>query len=199
MRAQTTRYVMPFEELGKQDAAAAGAKGANLGELVNAGFPVPTGFVVTAQAYLTAMEHCDVRTEITDILTTVPPLVDQPAEVAAACGPGSGTRRTRSCAARRATTCSSTSTSAPAPHGCSPTTRPSGWLGWPRRSNSTTGLRTTWNGRSPRTALDRMPGLLMVYAVQAADLGLGVGLSPQVAAALPGLVDRVVAELTAPH
>jgi len=40
-----------FEELGKADVAKAGGKGANLGELVKAGLPVPPGFVITAQAY----------------------------------------------------------------------------------------------------------------------------------------------------
>ena len=43
--------------------------------------------------------------------------------------------------------------------------------------------------------LDRLPGRLVVYAVEAADLELGVGLGPEVAAALPGLVDAVRAEL----
>ncbi len=41
-----------FEDLGKADVNKAGGKGANLGELVKAGLPVPPGFVVTAQAYL---------------------------------------------------------------------------------------------------------------------------------------------------
>ena len=40
-----------FEEIGKTDVNKAGGKGANLGELVKAGLPVPPGFVVTAQAY----------------------------------------------------------------------------------------------------------------------------------------------------
>ncbi len=40
-----------FEEIGKSDVNKAGGKGANLGELVKAGLPVPPGFVVTAQAY----------------------------------------------------------------------------------------------------------------------------------------------------
>ncbi|MDD5313397.1 MAG: phosphoenolpyruvate synthase [Dehalococcoidia bacterium] len=40
-----------FEELGKGDVVKAGGKGANLGELVKAGLPVPPGFVITAQAY----------------------------------------------------------------------------------------------------------------------------------------------------
>jgi pyruvate, water dikinase len=41
-----------FADLGKTDTHKAGGKGANLGELVRAGLPVPGGFVVTAQAYL---------------------------------------------------------------------------------------------------------------------------------------------------
>jgi len=41
-----------FEDLGKSDVSKAGGKGANLGELVRAGLPVPPGFVITAQAYL---------------------------------------------------------------------------------------------------------------------------------------------------
>ena len=41
-----------FEDLGKSDVNKAGGKGANLGELVKAGLPVPGGFVITAQAYL---------------------------------------------------------------------------------------------------------------------------------------------------
>jgi pyruvate,water dikinase len=40
-----------FEEIGKADVNKAGGKGANLGELVKAGLPVPPGFVITAQAY----------------------------------------------------------------------------------------------------------------------------------------------------
>lgn len=44
-------------------------------------------------------------------------------------------------------------------------------------------------------ALDRLPAGLVVYAVEAADVDLGVGLSPEVAAALPRLADAVRAEL----
>ena len=43
--------------------------------------------------------------------------------------------------------------------------------------------------------LDRMPGELVVYAVEAADVNLGVGLSAAVAAAVPEVADRVRAEL----
>jgi rifampicin phosphotransferase len=43
--------VAPLAELSAQDLPLAGGKGANLGELIRAGFPVPDGFVVTTAAY----------------------------------------------------------------------------------------------------------------------------------------------------
>ena len=44
-------YVRSFSELGAGDLALAGGKGANLGELVQAGLPVPPGFVLVTSAY----------------------------------------------------------------------------------------------------------------------------------------------------
>ena len=44
-------YIRPFAELGRGDLAAAGGKGANLGELTRAGLPVPPGFVLSTAAY----------------------------------------------------------------------------------------------------------------------------------------------------
>lgn len=43
--------------------------------------------------------------------------------------------------------------------------------------------------------LDRAPRRLVVYAVEAADLGFGDSLSPDVAAAVPGVVRAVLGEL----
>jgi pyruvate,water dikinase len=45
------RSILGLHELGKEDVALAGGKGANLGELIRIGVPVPTGFVVTSDAY----------------------------------------------------------------------------------------------------------------------------------------------------
>jgi hydrogenase maturation protease len=45
-------------------------------------------------------------------------------------------------------------------------------------------------------ALSRLPRRLVAFGVEAADIGYGPGLSPAVAAALPNLVDAVLAELT---
>ena len=53
--------VLPLSEISRVDVALAGGKGANLGELINAGFPVPRGFVITAPAYLAALDAAGVR------------------------------------------------------------------------------------------------------------------------------------------
>ena len=45
------RLIRPLGDLGRDDLETAGGKGANLGELIRAGFPVPPGFVVTTEAY----------------------------------------------------------------------------------------------------------------------------------------------------
>ncbi len=45
-------------------------------------------------------------------------------------------------------------------------------------------------------ALDRMPGTLIVHAVEAADLGQGPGLTPAVAAVIGTLADAVLRDLT---
>ena len=57
---------MWLDELGKESVSVAGGKGANLGELTRAGFSVPPGFVVTAPAYLQAMEEAGVRADLRD-------------------------------------------------------------------------------------------------------------------------------------
>ena len=53
-----------FDDISKQDVAVAGGKGANLGELTRAGLPVPPGFVVTASAYLEALDIAGVRADL---------------------------------------------------------------------------------------------------------------------------------------
>lgn len=40
-----------FNEIGRGDLSVAGGKGANLGEMFNAGFPVPEGFIVSSESY----------------------------------------------------------------------------------------------------------------------------------------------------
>ncbi len=45
------RLVAPLADFGKDDLPLAGGKGANLGELIRAGYDVPPGFIVTTAAY----------------------------------------------------------------------------------------------------------------------------------------------------
>jgi len=65
--------VVWFTELSLDDEDRVGGKGANLGELTRAGFPVPPGFVITAGAFLTAMEQGGVRAEMAEGTRSVDP------------------------------------------------------------------------------------------------------------------------------
>lgn len=65
------KHVEFFEELRKEDVAIAGGKGANLGELTNAGIPVPPGFVVTSKTYDQFIKETGIFDEIMDILDAV--------------------------------------------------------------------------------------------------------------------------------
>jgi nucleotide-binding universal stress UspA family protein/phosphohistidine swiveling domain-containing protein len=61
-----------FSELGMDNLAIAGGKGANLGELTRAGLPVPPGFVITAPAYLETMQRSGLRQELAQCAAQVP-------------------------------------------------------------------------------------------------------------------------------
>ncbi len=50
MNKKTARILM-FNQVRKTDIPLVGGKGANLGEMIHAGIPVPDGFIVTAGAY----------------------------------------------------------------------------------------------------------------------------------------------------
>ena len=72
-----------FADLKVTDALIAGGKGANLGELTSAGLPVPPGFVVTADAYLEALERTGVRSKLVDLVAAVSPTDESSVEEAA--------------------------------------------------------------------------------------------------------------------
>ncbi|GGS28389.1 phosphoenolpyruvate synthase [Actinokineospora fastidiosa] len=61
-----TRWVSTLSEVDSEDVATVGGKGANLGELMAAGFPVPDGFVVTADAFRRSMVDAGVRVDDPD-------------------------------------------------------------------------------------------------------------------------------------
>jgi pyruvate,water dikinase len=50
------KFVVWFHDVTKEDIPLVGGKGANLGEMTNAGIPVPQGFIVTAEAYFYFIE-----------------------------------------------------------------------------------------------------------------------------------------------
>jgi rifampicin phosphotransferase len=55
------KFVASLRDFGRDDVSSAGGKGANLGELVRAGLPVPDGFVITTAAYGAAVQPLDLR------------------------------------------------------------------------------------------------------------------------------------------
>lgn len=62
------KYVVWFKDVDRDDIESVGGKGANLGEMTKAGFPVPPGFIITVQAYYQFLDHNNLRVRIHDIL-----------------------------------------------------------------------------------------------------------------------------------
>ncbi|MCK4319327.1 phosphoenolpyruvate synthase [Candidatus Micrarchaeota archaeon] len=62
------KNIMWFEELSKDSLAEVGGKGANLGEMINEGFPVPNGFCTTSEAYYKHLDYNNLREKIGDML-----------------------------------------------------------------------------------------------------------------------------------
>ena len=75
-QATHVRRIVDLSEVGLADVGLVGGKGANLGEMIAAGFPVPPGFVVTAEAYLDAMEHAGLRDELAEHARTAGELAE---------------------------------------------------------------------------------------------------------------------------
>lgn len=67
----TTAAIRQFSELSRADVPFAGGKGANLGELMAAGLPVPPGFVVGAPAYAAFVDQTGLRARIAEHLSGV--------------------------------------------------------------------------------------------------------------------------------
>ena len=60
--------VVWLEEVGKNDLAIVGGKGASLGEMINIGVPVPGGFAVTAQAFRDFINKAGIAKELFEAL-----------------------------------------------------------------------------------------------------------------------------------
>lgn len=63
-----SKNILWFEEVGKDDGALVGGKGANLGELTKSGFPVPHGYIITAQAYFDYIKATGLDQKIGSVL-----------------------------------------------------------------------------------------------------------------------------------
>jgi len=70
-QSKADKIVLWFEEITKDDLPLAGGKGANLGELVHAGIPVPPGFVVSANAYRRFIKETGLLDKINKMLEEV--------------------------------------------------------------------------------------------------------------------------------
>jgi pyruvate,water dikinase len=57
-----------FKDIDKHDTPLVGGKGANLGEMTKAGFPVPNGFAITIEAYDAFLAENDIAKKIYDTL-----------------------------------------------------------------------------------------------------------------------------------
>ena len=65
----TEQSILWFDALSRSSTPIAGGKGANLGEMTRAGLPVPPGFVVTASAFLAALEAAGIRKRLMELFT----------------------------------------------------------------------------------------------------------------------------------
>ncbi len=66
----TLPLVIDFKDIDKDSLSLVGGKGANLGEMTKAGFPVPGGFAVTVPAYDLFLKENDISAKIYEILGT---------------------------------------------------------------------------------------------------------------------------------
>lgn len=63
--------ILWFKEIGMKDVPMVGGKGASLGEMENNGFPVPTGFVVTSEAYFKFLESSGIKQQIVEAIDSI--------------------------------------------------------------------------------------------------------------------------------
>jgi phosphohistidine swiveling domain-containing protein len=66
----TEKFTGTLADFGAADLAAAGGKGANLGELVRQGFPVPPGFLVTTACYAALLAETGLGADLDRLLET---------------------------------------------------------------------------------------------------------------------------------
>ncbi|MCL0046618.1 phosphoenolpyruvate synthase, partial [Dehalococcoidales bacterium] len=67
------KSIVWFNEVTKKDIPLVGGKGANLGEMTNAGIRVPPGFIVTANAYYNFLQRSKITNKIGNLLQPLDP------------------------------------------------------------------------------------------------------------------------------
>lgn len=77
-------YTIPFAQLGKNDILTAGGKGANLGEMTAAGFPIPPGFVLSTAAYGAFVSENRLQAQIVELASQASVDDPQSSELASA-------------------------------------------------------------------------------------------------------------------
>ncbi|MEI6266418.1 MAG: phosphoenolpyruvate synthase [bacterium] len=63
-----SKNIVWFKEVGKDDGATVGGKGANLGELTSVGLPVPPGYIITADAYFDYIKSTGLEQSISSVI-----------------------------------------------------------------------------------------------------------------------------------
>jgi len=71
MAAQEDKLVIFFKDIDKHDLPLVGGKGANLGEMTKAHFPVPNGFAVTVKSYDVFLQENNLTERINNILVNL--------------------------------------------------------------------------------------------------------------------------------
>jgi pyruvate,water dikinase len=66
------QYIKHFKDTGINDIASVGGKNASLGEMISklstAGIPVPNGFAVTSEAFLSFLTHNSLQGKLKDLM-----------------------------------------------------------------------------------------------------------------------------------
>ena len=66
-----TNLILSFDNIRASDLPLVGGKGANLGEMTHAGFPIPSGFCVTTLAFQQFMDACSNADELYRLLDSI--------------------------------------------------------------------------------------------------------------------------------
>src|SRR6266581_8719630 len=70
LQVKEMEIALPFAAIDRSSLSVAGGKAANLGELTQAGFPVPPGFCVTTQAYALVAEGAGLEPLLAELAAT---------------------------------------------------------------------------------------------------------------------------------